>query len=224
MTGDPRADSVLARVEASSVDGLPAALLDGAPTLVAGSTWPADEDVLLEAFRVVRARHPASRLVIVPHEPTAAALERLELRIAELGLPAAVRLSALAAPSPIVLVDRVGLLATLYGIATAAYVGGGFGKAGLHSVLEPAAWGVPVLFGSRWQQSRDAERLILGGGGRAIPRARAADVLRLFWSGWIENEAERTDAGQRAQAVALEERGAADRSVTLIEGLLHPRE
>lgn len=223
ITGDPRADSVLQAVERTSVEGLPAALLDGEPTLVAGSTWPEDEDVLLEAFAIVRQRLPQARLILVPHEPTPAALGRIGQRASTLGLPAPVRLSALDAASPLVVVDRVGILAMLYGVATLAYVGGGFTREGLHSVLEPAAWAVPVIVGPRWKDSRDAERLVLAGGARSLPPKGAPGVLQLFWREWIEKEGERADAGGRAQELVLAERGAASRSADLLDRLLHVR-
>ena len=79
------------------------------------------------------------------------------------------------------------MLATLYGAGTIAYVGGGFGRAGLHSVLEPAAWGVPVVFGPRWQESRDAGLLLEAGAARALEAdGDAAGTLAELWIGWIE--------------------------------------
>src|SRR4029079_10548119 len=94
--------------------------------------------------------------------------------------------------SPLLVVDRVGVLATLYGAGTMAYVGGGFGRAGLHSVLEPAAWGVPVAFGPNWQDSRDAELLLRGGAGEALGRAAGTKgngaVLAGWWERWIADE------------------------------------
>src|SRR6476661_1912886 len=82
------------------------------------------------------------------------------------------RLSAATGAVPLLVVDRVGALATLYGAGTMAYVGGGFGRAGLHSVLEPAAWGVPVAFGPRWRDSRDAALLLEAGAATALSRYR----------------------------------------------------
>ena len=118
--------------------------------------------------RAIRSRRADARLIVVPHEPTPDHLGALDRRAAALGLPAPVRLSAGGGPAPLLVVDRVGVLATLYGAGTMAYVGGGFGRAGLHSVLEPAAWGVPVAFGPRWRESRDAGLLLEGGAAAAL--------------------------------------------------------
>ena len=80
--------------------------------------------------------------------------------------------------------DRVGVLGDLYALADVAYVGGGWGTAGLHSVLEPAAFGVPVLFGPFHANAREAAELIAAGGafewdadGSAL-RALLADPAR----------------------------------------------
>ena len=135
------------------------------------------------------------------------------------------RLSVAAGVAPLILVDRVGLLATLYGAGTMAYVGGGFGRAGLHSVLEPAAWGLPVAFGPRWGESRDAALLREAGGAEAIEgRGRAAgEQLARRWVGWIDNEAERAAQGARAKAVVEAGRGASRRSAAMLADAISSR-
>jgi 3-deoxy-D-manno-octulosonic-acid transferase len=199
----------------------------GAPTLVAGSTWPRDEAVLLQAFARVRARHADARLIIVPHEPTAEHLATLDRRAARLALPLPARLSTASGPSPLLVVDRVGVLATLYGAGTMAYVGGGFGRAGLHSVLEPAAWGVPVAFGPRWRNSRDAELLLEEGAAESleggIGSPRSGVVLAEKWERWITDEPRRAAQGERARAIVTVGCGAARRSAEMLAELISSR-
>jgi 3-deoxy-D-manno-octulosonic-acid transferase len=194
---------------------------------VAGSTWPPDEAVLLDAFALVRARHPEARLVLVPHEPTVDHLLALDRRATRAGLPVPARLSTATGPSPILVVDRVGVLAVLYGAGTMAYVGGGFGRAGLHSVLEPAAWGVPVVFGPRWQDSRDAALLLGGGAAEALEEAGGARgagaALAERWERWIEDEPRRAAQGGRARAIVTQGLGAARRSAEMLAPLISSR-
>ncbi|HJS46707.1 MAG TPA: glycosyltransferase N-terminal domain-containing protein, partial [Gemmatimonadales bacterium] len=154
VVGDTRYDSVLERVAVVDPRDPLLGHAAGGPALVAGSTWPEDEAALLRAFTLVRAAQPAARLILVPHEPTPEHLEGVDRAAARLGIPLPQRLSAAEGPAPFLLVDRTGVLAALYGAGELAYVGGGFGRAGLHSVLEPAAWGRPVLVGPRWRESR----------------------------------------------------------------------
>ncbi len=222
VLGDPRFDSVAAKVRAVEPDEPLLRLGRGAPTMIAGSTWPADEAVLLDAFARVRERHPDARLVLVPHEPTAAHLSAIEGEASRAGLPPPVRLSSARAPVPLLLVDRVGVLATIYGGGTMAYVGGGFGRAGLHSVLEPAAWGLPVTFGPRWGDSRDAGLLLEANAAVALPaggRRVAAAALVESWGGWIRGEPLRAAAGERAGEVVRRGQGAARRSAEMLAGL-----
>ena len=223
VLGDPRFDSVAARVAAVPVGEPLLGLGAGSPTLVAGSTWPPDEAVLLEAFTRVRARHPAACLILVPHEPTPAHVAQLERRVMARDLPTPARLSTGPAPATILIADRVGMLATLYGAGGVAYVGGGFGSAGLHSVLEPAAWGVPVIVGPRWADSRDAELLLKAGGGAGIVSSRPVDAgaeLAELWGGWIGDDARRAAQGARARAMVVDGLGAAHRSAEMLAELI----
>jgi 3-deoxy-D-manno-octulosonic-acid transferase len=101
-----------------------------------------------------------------------------------------------------------------------AYVGGGFGRAGLHSVLEPAAWGLPVGFGPRWQGSREAELLLKAGGATAVENT---DELRRTWVGWIEDEARRAAQGRLARGIVESGLGAARRSAEMLGELISSR-
>ena len=217
VTGDTRYDQVWAR--AQSVDRnapLLTRLRATRVTIVAGSTWPADEEVLLPTFDAVRRAGVDVRLVVAPHEPTAQ-------RVA--GLMAwAQRQSVRAAPleeancdTDLVIVDRVGVLGDLYALADVAFVGGGFHAAGLHSVLEPAAFGAPVLFGPRFQNSRDAALLAQRHGGAAV--ADAAEIERRLRF-WITDAGARREAGDFARALVRSGVGAAERSFALVDRLL----
>jgi 3-deoxy-D-manno-octulosonic-acid transferase len=226
MLGDPRFDSVLQRVRSVPPDDPLLHFGRGAPTMVAGSTWPGDEAVLLEAFARLYVHRPEARLILVPHEPTSSHLAAVERAAARAGLPAPVRLSMADGPVPLLLVDRVGVLAALYGGGAMAYVGGGFGRAGLHSVLEPAAWGVPVVFGPRWRGSRDAGLLLEAGAAEALlelDTREASESLQGHWEDWIRNQRRREVQGRRGQEVVERGVGAARRSAELLAGLISSR-
>src|SRR5262249_18844469 len=149
-------------------------------TIVAGSTWPSDEAVLLPAYQAVRRVSGEARLVIAAHEPTEKHVAEL-LAWAERSSLRADRLDHAASDTDVVIVDRVGVLGDLYALADVAFVGGGFHAAGLHSVLEPAAFGAPVLYGPRFQNSRDAALLAQRHGGASIADAAEAERRLRFW-------------------------------------------
>ena len=218
VTGDTRYDQVWARVRGvDRATGFVASLASERPTLVAGSTWPADERPLLAAWTRVRRAMPDARLIIAPHEPTESHLAPVERWATDAGLRVARLTAAGMGEADVVVVDRVGVLGDLYALATIAYVGGGFHAAGLHSVLEPAAFGAPVVFGPRFTNSRDAGLLIEVGGGAAAETDAALEVrLR----DWLVDERSRTNAGRAARDLVEKGLGAAARSWNLVNGLL----
>ena len=220
VTGDTRYDQVWQRAE--NVDraaGLVSRLASDRPTLVAGSTWPADERHLLDAFVRVRRRAPSIRLILAPHEVTPAHLDPLVAWASAERLKLARVDDHDAAAADVILVDRYGVLGDLYALAHMAFIGGGFHDAGLHSVLEPAAFGAPVLFGPRHTRSRDALELLKHGGARSV--TWSSDLERALMD-WIEKPDLRGIAGQQAYGVIERGRGAADRSLKLVESLLAP--
>jgi 3-deoxy-D-manno-octulosonic-acid transferase len=218
ITGDTRYDQVWTR--ATQVDRrgpVLSPLESDRPTLVAGSTWPADERALLAAWLDVRRAVIDARLIIVPHEPTPAHIAPLERWAAASGLSHARLGSDGARAVDVVIVDRVGVLGDLYALADVAFVGGGFHDAGLHSVVEPAAFGAPVLFGPRWRASRDAALLLESRGAVAVADAPAmAHQLRE----WLTSAEARRAAGDRARTVVRTGVGAAERTVALVARLL----
>jgi 3-deoxy-D-manno-octulosonic-acid transferase len=215
VTGDARFDQVWQRVSALDADRpLLRPLREAAgPWLVAGSTWPADEARLVGALTAGASR--GWRLLVAPHEPTAAHLAALERRLDAAGLSHA-RLHTEQEPRPVrtdvVVVDRVGVLADLYAAADAAYVGGGFGRDGLHSVVEPAALGVPVVYGPHHGNAREAGRLAAAGGGFVVDGA--ASLGRVLAALTVDDA--RRAAGAAARAFVRSRLGGAAASARLL--------
>jgi 3-deoxy-D-manno-octulosonic-acid transferase len=216
VTGDTRYDQEWSRARRPP-SVFVQSLRSARPTLVAGSTWPTDEDHLLPAWTRIRDKIPDARIVIAPHEVSSRHLQSIENWARGHAL-ALTRIDADDATSAdVILVDRFGILGDLYALGDVAYVGGGFQSAGIHSVLEPAAFGVPVLFGPRHEKSRDAARLIGSGGGAAV--TREAD-LSLRLADWLGSLPARDVAGAAARAMVQSGLGAAERSFALVSALL----
>jgi 3-deoxy-D-manno-octulosonic-acid transferase len=218
VTGDTRYDQVWSRAGRVNRDGaLLAPLRTDRVTLVAGSTWPADEAVLLPAWSRVTSRRPGARLIIAPHEPTPAHLAPLERWAAGADLRVATLDSPSAPDADVILVNRVGVLGDLYALADVAYVGGAFHAAGLHSVLEPAAFGAPVLFGPRHGAARDARLLIDADAAQSVEDAAS---LERALAHWMDIPTDREAAGRAARDVVHAGLGAAARSYALVSELL----
>ncbi len=225
VTGDPGIDSAAARSEAADPGSahLRPLLRDRPPTLVAGSTWKPDERILLPALRVLRREVEGLRLVIAPHEPTPGHLSQLTGELEEDGwsvIPLSrVESSESVGGGDVVVVDRVGVLSDLYRAGDVAFVGGGFHDHGLHSVLEPAAAGLPVTFGPRHQNARAAAELEAEGGARAVGSSEElAEVL----GRWLKVSEVGEEAASRARGYIERHRGAAVRTSRILKGLLGP--
>ncbi len=163
--GETRYDQVWQRSEEARMRHLiPESVLRNRRVFVLGSSWEEDEDVVLPAFRTIAKGDPAMLMILVPHEPTVETLERLEVHLTYLGLRT-IRFSDLNDYSlePVIIVDSVGILMTLYQYADVAFVGGSF-RQGIHNVLEPAVYGIPVLYGPKHQNSQEAMELANRGG------------------------------------------------------------
>lgn len=223
VTGDPGIDSAAERVRGAdpSAPWLAPFLAESSPTLVAGSTWPADEAVLVPAATAVRDRGRSLRLVVAPHEPTPAHLVPLELRLSEAGWRT-VRLSEVESAGRLdgadaVVVDRVGVLAELYRVGRVAWVGGGFGTDGLHSVLEPAAAGCPVLVGPNHRSSSAALDLLRTGG--VVSRSDVASMSEVL-DRWLSDDTAHAESAAAATRYIDAHSGAADACATRIGALL----
>ena len=216
VTGDTRFDQVWARAQHGVVP-LVQWLRSARPTLVAGSTWPSDEEHLLPAWVTVRDKIPDARLIIAPHETSSGHLRSIEGWARSQALRTA-RIDATGAQeADVILVDRYGLLGDLYALADVAYVGGGFRSAGLHSILEPAAFGAPVVFGPRHEKSREAAKLVQAGGGATITGVADLTIRLGYWLGSVPA---RDAAGSSARAMVRDGLGAAERSFQLVTALL----
>jgi len=228
-TGDPGIDSAVYRFRGRDLRQRWHALLqaDVRPTVVAGSTWVSDEDVLLPALASTRETVTDLRLIIAPHKPSELAVAKLIERLEKDGWWATTLSSledALAGDAPevslrpnAIVVDRVGVLANLYGLASVSFVGGGFHGRGLHSVLEPAAAENGVLFGPQHHRARAAADLIDCGGAEAVQNV---EELTEVATAWLTDEARRRAAGAASAQYIQRNRGAALRSATLLESLL----
>jgi 3-deoxy-D-manno-octulosonic-acid transferase len=219
VTGDTRYDQAFQKAEARAEarEALIGPLRNSRFTLVAGSTWPSDEEHLLPAWVAVKKRHPQARMIIAPHELSEDHLAAIGSWAKSNALSSFRFANADHSSADVVIVDRYGILGDLYALADVAYVGGGFRNAGLHSLLEPAAFGAPVIIGPRHEDNRDAQ-LLVGAGGAF--RCSDADAMQSRITRWIESPETLERARIAAADVVKQGIGAAQRSVEIVEQLV----
>ena len=189
------------------------------PVIVAGSTMKGEETAVLRAFRRVRATAPNTLLVIAPRHPErfgeVEQLVRSEgwktARRSDLAIDSEPRVDA-------IVLDTIGELATVYQIATVVFVGGSLVGTGGHNVLEPAVFGKPIVFGPHMENFAEiADAFVTNGAGVQLAGEQQLDEV--FMS-LISDPVRRARLGAAARALVEANRGAKEKSVTVLADLL----
>lgn len=187
---------------------------------LAGSTHAPEEGIILNVFARLRTRFPQLRLILVPRHPDR--FEEVARLVEESGLPFLRRsqvhrpLSELPA---VLLLDTVGELGAAWGLADIGFTGGSLdGKRGGQSMIEPAGYGVPCVFGPRvWNFKDAARRLVEIGGAIMVADGQSLEVelARL-----ISDPARRQRMGQAARELIERQQGATARTLDVLDGLI----
>ncbi len=183
---------------------------------LAASTHAGEEEMVLQAYQTLRASYPSCLLILAPRHPERAAEVGAFLARQGIGFQRwqSLKNRVELRQQPVVLVDTVGDLFGLYGVADAAFVGGSLVPHGGQNILEPAAWGLAPLYGPHLENFRWAEDILKNAGAGAVVRdaqSLAASVRHL-----LDHPAERRRRGEAALAALSPHRGAARRQAELI--------
>ncbi len=204
VAGDTRFDRVAQVTKSAKQIAIVEDFVRGSElTIVCGSTWGADEELLCEVMKMKE----DWKFVVVPHEISQGGVERL----IENSGRVATKYSegVLRDGSTLFVVDTIGLLSSLYQYGELAYIGGGFGV-GIHNTLEAATWGVPIVFGPKYEKFREARELIAAGAARSI--SSADELLAAF-----ENfAAEQKVVGAKAKTYVEHNIGATSKIISSI--------
>lgn len=217
--GDPRFDRVTAI--ANQHKDLPIAeafVRNSEATIVAGSTWPADEQLLIPALSEQLKQR--TKLLIAPHELGESHLKSIEQLLADSSIPAdkVIRYSV-ATPENVVncqvlIIDNIGMLSALYHFGTIAYIGGGFGKS-IHNTLEAAVFSIPVIFGPKHEKFNEALGLLASGGGFCV---RSLPELKTKLHELLNDTSYAKQAGQKAGEYVKKNTGA---TAAVMQMLMH---
>ncbi|MBP5348513.1 MAG: 3-deoxy-D-manno-octulosonic acid transferase [Bacteroidaceae bacterium] len=173
IVGDTRADRVIEVAAASKQFPIIEKFVNGNPTFIAGSSWPADEELFIPYFMPKR----DWKLIIAPHEIHEEHLAEIEGRLEGRDC---IRLSKATIDNikgyDTLIIDCFGMLSSIYRYGHIAYIGGGFGV-GIHNILEAAVFDIPVLFGPNNQRFREAQDLKRLKGGFEITDAYSFRIL-----------------------------------------------
>ena len=218
VTGNLKFD-VAAPTELPIVDGIRSSLRagDAGPVLVAGSTVDGEEPLVLSAFEEVLRRFPRAVMLLAPRHPerfdqVRALLDDRRLRYWQRSRfePAPIR-------GGVLLIDSIGELPSLYGLADVAFVGGSLVARGGHSMIEPAQHGVAIVVGPHTENFRDLVTRLKRQ--EAIRIARPEELASVLIE-LLENEGERALVGRHAREVLDQERGSTERTIERLRPIL----
>ncbi len=206
VVGDTRFDRVLdiqrAARDLPLVERWASAQQEDQLTIVCGSTWPPDEDIIIDYFNA----HPNLRLIMAPHVVSEEHIMQIESKLKR----RAHRLSQVteesAAQCDCLIVDGYGMLSSIYRYGQMAYVGGGFGV-GIHNVPEAAVYGVPVIIGPNNKKFMEAQALLQCGGALQID---SPEDFTILMDRLMSEPSFRRHAGKKAGAYICSHSGAAD--------------
>lgn len=217
IIGDTRYDQVMQRsIESKMRQLIDSKIYFNKKVLVVGSSWMEDEERLLPAMVKLFSEFSQLLVILVPHEPTEDNLDLIEKELN--GIASSIRFSYLHQYSDekVILVDSVGILMGLYQYAQVAYVGGGFGS-GVHNILEPAVYGIPVIFGPKFYNSQEAITLV----NECVALVgKNEEELYKHLKELLSNDIKRNQMGEKAYSLVRKNIGATERFIEILKEVL----
>lgn len=208
ISGDTRFDRVYENTQYPKKLEIIERFTGNVPALICGSTWPEDEKLL----SLLPAKYPDWKFIIAPHEIH----ESHILSIEKMFPVDSIRFSVYSASSEvdeivepkILIIDNIGMLSSLYQYGKVAYIGGGFG-AGIHNTLEAAAFGLPVIFGPKYDKFQEAKDLLNLNAAKSISNAK--ELINAF-----ENLKQNETAATEARKYVEDKKGATEQIISII--------
>lgn len=212
VSGDTRFDRVLEVNRNARTLPLIALFQQNSSVMIAGSTWPEDEKLISDWVRFSDLKTLNFKLIIAPHEIDDAHIKYLIHTFTGVSI---LKFSDAneqnVKNADVLIIDNIGMLSSIYQYGTIAFIGGGFGK-GIHNILEPAAFGLPVIFGPKFEKFAEAKELIKAGGAFSVSDRNGLD--RIF--SLLQNEEVLKTASHISKYYVENRAGATDRILSSI--------
>ena len=157
VSGDTRFDRVNAILERDNTLDFIEKFKNNTPTIIIGSSWPKDEVLLAE---YINQASEDVKFIIAPHNIKSDQIASLKAQITKSTILFSEKENADLSSYNVFIIDTIGLLTKIYSYGTIAYVGGGFGNPGIHNILEPATFGIPIVIGPNYSNFAEAIELV----------------------------------------------------------------
>lgn len=202
VSGDTRFDRVVSILERDNALDFIAQFKSDTTTIVIGSSWPKDEELLIKYINQTDAN---VKFIIAPHNIKPEQIQQLKNSIVKKTVLFSEKENQNLADYQVFIIDTIGILTKIYSYADIAYVGGGFGNPGVHNILEPATFGIPIVIGPNYSHFAEATALVNMEGCISITNQnelhQAFDLL-------VQNEDERYEKGHICSTFVQMNKGA----------------
>ena len=205
VSGDTRFDRVYEITKQDNTLAFIGKFKNNTLTLVAGSTWKEDEELLVEYIN--NSASEDEKFIIAPHNINSEAIRKLKNTISKKVVLFSEKSNKIKdlEKFQVFIIDTVGLLTKIYSYANIAYVGGGYTKSGVHNVLEPATFGIPILIGPNYHKFKEANDLIKEEACFTVNNSKKLSVLL---KKFFQDEQKREKAGNQALNYVVGKTGA----------------
>ena len=210
ISGDTRFDRVVSILERDNSLDFIEQFKDQKTTIVIGSSWPKDESLLVNYINSASAD---LKFIIAPHNIHKPEIDKLQTLITKKTILYSEKENQNLNEFQIFIIDTIGILTKIYSYADIAYVGGGFGNPGVHNILEPATFGVPIVIGPNYSHFAEATALVHQGGCVSISNQKE---LNEAFDNLISNEDVRHEKGHICETFVQMNKGA---SVTILKNI-----
>jgi 3-deoxy-D-manno-octulosonic-acid transferase len=211
VSGDTRFDRVVTILEKDNTLDFIAAFKNNQPTIIIGSSWPKDEELLIQ---YIESAPQNVKFIIAPHNINHNQILNLKSKISKKTLLFSEKKEMLKQVQhdnledfQVFIIDTIGILTKIYSYADIAYVGGGFGNPGVHNLLEPATFGIPIVIGPNYSHFAEAIALVGLEGCVAVKnQSELNDAFNLL----LQNEEERLEKGHICSTFVQMNKGATE--------------
>lgn len=204
VSGDTRFDRVAAILEKDNSLDFISQFKNDTLTIVVGSSWPKDESLLVD---FINSNRYNVKFIIAPHNIKAEQIQELKKSITKKTVLFSERNDKNLADYDVFIIDTIGILTKIYSYADIAYVGGGFGNPGIHNILEPATYGVPIVIGPNYSNFAEATALVNLEGCVSVSNKKELEAALISL---ILIEVERQEKGHICETFVQMNKGATD--------------
>ncbi len=204
VSGDTRFDRVAEILQKDNHLDFISQFKNNSLTIVAGSSWPKDETLLVD---FINSTKHSVKFIIAPHNIKAEQIAELQKSISKKTVLFSEKENKDLAEYDVFIIDTIGILTKIYSQANIAYVGGGFGNPGVHNILEPATFGIPIIIGPNFSHFPEATALVAMGGCISISNQKK---LTETLENLIQNSDIRLEKGHICETFVQMNKGATD--------------